>query len=160
LTPLVPGVKLPQAVRCGPRGMRLRLGRRHILTREQVLAAIPIRNPKLEWKRTVDGKVIVVVRRRDDWLGKLVGALFCVPKMKEVVLSDRIGAEVWEMCDGKHTIRRMAERIASRYKLTEREAEVSLIAFLNRMARRGMIFFLVPKGDEGVGASMATGKGG
>lgn len=127
--------------------MGLRLGRRRLLTREQVLSAIPVRNPKLEWKRTVDGKIIVVLRRRNDWLGKLVGALFCVPEMREVVLSDRIGTEVWEMCDGKHTIERMTSRIARKYRLTEREAEASLITFLNRMARRGMIFFLVPKGE-------------
>ena len=145
--------------------MRLGLGKRRTLTREQVLSSIPVRNPKLEWKRTVDGKVIVIVRRRDDWLGKLVGVLFCVPKMKEVVLSDRIGTEVWEMCDGKHTIERMVGRIARKYKLTEREAEVSLITFLNRMAKRGMVFFLVPKGEGEAGrvrlrAPRAEQKGG
>ncbi|HIE09863.1 MAG TPA: PqqD family protein [Armatimonadetes bacterium] len=139
--------------------MRLGLGRRRSLTREQVLSSIPVRNPKLEWKRTIDGKVIVVVRRRDDWLGKLVGVLFCVPEMKEVVLSDRIGSEVWEMCDGKHTIRKMVERIARRYKLTEREAEVSLVTFLNRMARRGMVFFLVPKEGGKKGGKRKDGEG-
>lgn len=134
----------------------MRLGKRRILTREQILSAIPIRNPKLEWKRTIDGKVIVVVKRREDWVGKLMGVLFCVPKIKEVVFSDRIGTEVWEMCDGKHTIERMVGRMASRYRLTEKEAEVSLLAFLNRMAKRGIIFFLIPKGEEDKGA----GRGG
>ncbi len=112
-----------------------------------MLSALPVRNPKLEWKRTVDGKIIVILKRRDDWLGKLVGSIFCVPRMKEVVL-DEVGTMVWEMCDGKHTISRMTKRIAERYKLTEKEAEVSLITFLNRMAKRGMIFFLVRKGRE------------
>ncbi len=107
------------------------------------MAARPIRNPALNWHENEEGNVVVILPRRDDTVGKVVAWLFTVPESKPVVL-DEIGTMVWKMCDGEHSVHDIAEELVKRYKITMREAEISLAEFLRRLGKRGMVAFALP----------------
>jgi hypothetical protein len=122
------------------------------LTRNQALEARPIRNPALKWTELDSGEVRIVLPRRKDATGKLLGVLFYIPKSRPVNL-DVVGSKVWTLCDGEHTVEDITEALMEEHKLHRREAEVSLTEFLKMLGKRNMVGFVVPKelvqeGDE------------
>lgn len=126
------------------RRRRLRRMQSLALTRAQAMAARPIRNPSLPWHENEEGLVVVTLPRRKDFVGQLLAWLFMVPESRPVSL-DQIGTMVWHLCDGEHSVHDIAKMLADRYKITLREAEVSLAEFLRRLGRRGMIALALPK---------------
>ena len=52
---------------------------------------------------------------------------------------DPLGLFVWQACDGKTPVRQVIKRLARHYNLNEREAEVSTLAFLRTLMRKGLI---------------------
>ncbi len=124
------------------------------LTREQAFEARPVRNPSLKWRLNDDDDVEVVIPRRSDRLGRVLGFLFYVPESRPLVL-DEVGSRVWQLCDGERTVEEIIATLRDEYKLDRREVEVSLTEYLRSLGKRGMIGFLVPEemaremGEEG-----------
>lgn len=114
------------------------------LTREQALAAWPIRNPSLTWRVNDEGEVAVDLPRRKDWVGGILGFLFTVPESKPVIL-DEVGGFVWQLCDGDHDVNDIVTELSRTHKLNRREAELSLHQFLQMLGKRGMVAFALPK---------------
>lgn len=114
------------------------------LTREQAFEARPVRNPRLKWRVNEDNCVEVIVPRRKDTVGRILGFLFFVPESRPVTL-DEVGSRVWHLCDGEHTVTQVARTLANEYRLARREVEVSLTEYLRMLGKRGMVGFLVPK---------------
>jgi hypothetical protein len=114
------------------------------LSRQEALAALPVRNEGLKTEPTGDGELMVTIPRRSDWVGGLLALVFAVPKERKVVL-DRVGTEIWQLCDGRHTVQGIISALGEKHKLNRKEAEVSLTAYLRQLGRRGLIGFAVPK---------------
>jgi hypothetical protein len=114
------------------------------LTRQEALSALPVRNQALKAEPGPEGELTLTVPRREDWVGKLLASLFAVPKERKIVL-DRVGADIWQLCDGQNTVQQIIARLSEQYKLNRKEAEVSLTAYLRQLGRRGLIGFAVPK---------------
>lgn len=114
------------------------------LTREQAMSAWPVRNPSLNTHDDPEGLVVVELPRRKDWVGGALAFLFFVPESKPVQL-DEVGSFVWRLCDGEHTVNEIVDAMASEYKLNRREVEVSLTEYLQKLGRRGMVGFAVPR---------------
>ena len=70
--------------------------------------------------------------------------IFPEPEEKRIRL-DQIGSIVWELCDGKRTVKEIVDFICEKYKLLPRETEVSLSTYLNSLVKRGLIGFIVPE---------------
>jgi len=113
------------------------------LSREHALQARPVRNPALKWEELDNGEVQIVLPRRRDAMGKLLSSVFYVPQSKPVSL-DVVGAAVWQLCDGEHTVNDIAVALMEEHKLHRREAEVSLTEFLKMLGKRNMVGFVVP----------------
>ncbi|MEM3018963.1 MAG: PqqD family protein [Candidatus Bathyarchaeia archaeon] len=112
------------------------------ITREQFLQLVPVRNPALKWKRYRTGEVYIILEgpRRPARQG-LVSKLFPAassPRTKRIIL-DKIGSFVWDLCDGKNTIDDIITKLSETHKLTRREAEIPLRAYLQNLAKRGFI---------------------
>ncbi len=112
--------------------------------REDVLASRPERNSFLRWYKE-EGEVNLFVPRKKGRFGDLVGRLFRLPDEKQVVL-DRVGSGVWELCDGLHSVENILDFIQRRHKLSRREAEVSVSAYLKILAERR--FIAVKQGEQ------------
>ena len=120
------------------------LGRRQSnLTREQSLAAVPVRNAAVRDERGDDGKIVlrVPVKRTGVW--KALGRVLNVPEADRRVELDELGTFVWELCDGKTDVRAIIERFSRRFKLNRKEAEVSMVAYLRTLARRRLVGIMV-----------------
>lgn len=59
--------------------------------------------------------------------------------MRRVLELDEMGSTVWGWLDGRSTAQQLAAMLAARYGLHEREAEVSMAAYLRELGRRGII---------------------
>lgn len=113
-------------------------------TRGQLLSIRPVRNPLIPYEQNEDGFMILHVPFRKKALFRLLSRIFRLPT-EHVVELDAVGSSIWELCDGKHTVSAILERIARHYKLDRREAEVSLFSYLNTLSQRRYIAFLQVK---------------
>ena len=116
--------------------------KRQKLTREGTLNAKPIRNQAVEETKGDKGELTLIVPvRKDKWFGILSRILY-VPREKKISL-DEIGAWVWHKCDGKASVSEMIGKLAGEFKVNPKEAEVSLLGFLNKLANKSFIGFLI-----------------
>ena len=129
--------------------MRMRLGlrRRPRVTPEQVLGSRPVRNENLSVEETEGGGLRIAARRRDDWWIRLLNVVLPIPRERRIEL-DVVGRQVWELCDGEHTLRDMIEVFQERHKLTRMEAEWSLRNYLKDLGKRHLVGFVVEKREE------------
>lgn len=111
-------------------------------TWREMLQLRPVRNPNLEWSEE-EGRVVLLVRQSSEknWKTRLVGLVVPLPEDRRIVL-DAIGTDVWQMTDGENTLGGIAKKLAGKYKLSPREAELSLQQFFKELGRRGYIGFL------------------
>lgn len=124
--------------------MRL-LKRQPKISKQRALDSYPIRNQAVEWTSKGD-ETVLVLRRREDRVGRLLDLFFVVPKERKLQL-DAVGSYVWRQCDGRHTVQQLIDDLARKYKLNRKEAEVSLTEFLRQLGRKKLIAIAVPK-DE------------
>jgi hypothetical protein len=114
------------------------------ITREQSLSAIPVRNQNVQWEFDEEmDETLIVIPRRNDWWVRMLARFFFIPDGKRVTL-DELGSFVWHRCDGQTTVGDLIRAFGERYKLSRKEAELSMIAFLQQMARKRLIGLAVP----------------
>jgi len=119
-------------------------GRKPKLTREQSLSALPVRNTLITYHRSEAGETELIIPRRSDWLGKLMAFAFFVPSERKIIL-ESIGSDVWELCDGEHSVNQIVDALIEKHKLNRREAETSLTEYLRKLGKRRLIAFAIPK---------------
>jgi hypothetical protein len=113
-------------------------------SREESLEAKPLRSPAAELRPTEDGGAKLVVplhpSTRFAWLLRMPAG---ATKTFEL---DAIGVFVWEQCDGKTSVQQIIRKLAKRYNLGLRQAEVPTVQFLQMLGRKGLIG--LSKGEE------------
>lgn len=110
------------------------------LSRDQALGARPIRNPLLQWERNENGEIRLRVPLRRDRLARILGRLLRAPEYKEILL-DEVGSDIWELCDGNHTVQSIVANACRKYKLTRRECEASVGTYLKMLTERNLVGF-------------------
>ena len=112
-------------------------------TWREMLQLRPVRNPALEWSEE-EGRVVLLIRHfeKTSWKMRVLNLLIPMPDDRRIVL-DAIGTDVWQMTDGQNTLGRIAGELAQKYKLSPREAEMSLQQFFKELGKRGYVGFLV-----------------
>jgi len=108
--------------------------------RRQVLRLYPIRNAVVRYEQNEAGVFTLVVPLQPRGIFGWLSRIFKLPREHRIEL-DEIGSAVWALCDGKHAVEAIVQRLAQQYKLERREVELSLFAFLNTLARRGFIAY-------------------
>jgi hypothetical protein len=113
------------------------------VSRQQVLASRPVRNPVVQWGREAryeetPSVALLRIPRRSDKFGNLVAKLFRLPDFRKLEL-DEIGSDVWEMCDGTHSVESLTKAVCTKYRLNRRQAETSVTAYLRMLAERRLI---------------------
>ncbi len=108
------------------------------ISRQDILAAVPVRNSLIEWESNDQEEVVLKVPRRQDRVGKILHRVFVAPPFKQVVL-DEVGSEVWRLCTGENSVDTIVKSLAKKYKLSRREVELSLATYLRTLAKRGFV---------------------
>jgi hypothetical protein len=117
------------------------------LSKKEALWTLPIRNPYLEWSKNEEGEAVIQIPRRKDWVGRVLSLVFNPPEKRQLVL-DKIGTMVWDLADGEHTFEEIVRTIKREFKLTRREAEVGVAAFLRELGKRKLIVLAVRKEEK------------
>lgn len=128
------------------------------LTRDAMLESRPARNELLAWEKTEEGEVRITVTRQETWKTRLLSKLFYIPEKRTITL-DEVGAEVWQMCDGRNSVADMIEGLRDRYKLDRKEAEVSLLSYLKTLGQKRFVGFLVEGARKTASASGGAQRG-
>lgn len=121
-----------------------RKGRGVQITREEALKSTPVKNAQVKAERLETGEVLltypVTIR---PWMAGLIrrfGGGANTVKLKKLHL-DQLGTAVWDLMDGKRSVRRVIRGFAGKYQLHIKEAEVAVTRFLRELGRRGLIGF-------------------
>jgi hypothetical protein len=85
----------------------------------------PGRNPYARWKKTKKGVRVTTSEKKIDL--------------------DKIGTTVWEACDGQNTVEDIARILREKYNMVMKEAETSLIVYLEQLAKRGFVVLPAPE---------------
>jgi len=131
------------------------------ISRSEFLSIKPVRNPNVKWERRESGDILIrIPLPPPKGLTKLLLKMFSVnASEKKIVIPDKIGTLVWELCDGKRTVREISETLQKRFKIMPVEAEVSLSSYLNNLSKKGLVGFILPEGaSERLKKALKEGK--
>ena len=118
------------------------------LPRGKLLRAKPVRNRLCAWEEAGEGEITVrVPTSRQGWRGWLA-RLCSIPREYAVAL-DPVGAKVWGLCDGETTVEEIVKALCETYSLERREAETSLMRYLEQLGKRGLVVLAVPIEPQG-----------
>ena len=113
------------------------------LPRGEVLSLKPLRNREVAWEIAEGEEAAgarLTVPRREDRTGQLLSWIFKIPQSRVIEL-DEFGAQVWERCDGRHSVDQLIKHTCDTYKLNRRQGEVSVLTFMKMLAQRRLIGF-------------------
>ena len=108
------------------------------------MTAMPVLNQLVTVEHNDKGRVLLSLPRRRTSMVRLVSKVFRLPPYKRLEL-DELGTYAVELCDGSNTVAGIVARFAKRFRLNQREAEVSMVSYLQTLAKRGIISFVVSK---------------
>ncbi len=107
------------------------------MSRQEALAASPVRLVQGETVETQDGGALLTVPLSPRGAGRW---LFRIPEGASKTFElDALGWFVWQTCDGKTSVQQIIRLFAKRYHLNLREAEVSMLKFMEMLVRKGLI---------------------
>lgn len=113
------------------------------MNRSEALARKPVKSRHVTETRLETGEVLLeyplavrplvaAVARR---LGKSQEDLVQIKKLQ----LDTLGTSVWDLVDGKCSVRRIIQIFAETHRLDKKEAEVSVTQFIRELGRRGLL---------------------
>ena len=113
------------------------------LDRAQALACIPVKGSHVQESRLESGEILLAYPDyRQPWFARMIRRVGQTDKntvrIKKLQL-DALGTSVWELLDGRRSVRHIMELFADKYRLHPKEAEVSVSQFLRELGRRELI---------------------
>jgi hypothetical protein len=118
------------------------------LSRERFLGSRPVLNPTVKTEESEEGVITLVVPVDRSGLPMLFGKGLSLPKERKIQL-DEIGTKVWKKIDGSMTMAELSKWMADEFKVTQREAEVSLGIYLDKLIEKGLVGVIVPPPKPG-----------
>lgn len=112
------------------------------ISRAEALNRVPLKSVQITEDRLETGEVFIryPVSMRPLFAGlvKRFGGPEVQVQMKKLEL-DALGSSVWDMMDGKRSVRQMVQIFAETHQLENREAEVAVTQFILQLGRRGLV---------------------
>jgi hypothetical protein len=112
------------------------------VNRSEALDSKPVKNHQITEGRLDSGEIIIhypVTMR--PWIAGLVER-FGGPSERTLTKQlqlDKLGTEVWELIDGRRSVRRIIKLFADHHRLQIREAEVAVTQFIRQLGQHGLI---------------------
>ena len=131
-----------------PEGMRL--------TRDQSFNARPIATEVLDRRARENGGALIVIPMRPTGYQKWL--LRISEGAQRTIELDAVGVEVFDMCDGRTSVRKIARTFAREHQVDQHEAEMAVASFVQMMMRKGLVSVMVDRGrHEGTKARRHEG---
>ncbi len=117
------------------------------IPRGVIFKAVVVRNPQVKEEDTGEGMKIHTKETMPQ-PGTFIARILKPKEYTRTYELDALGSFVWKMCDGKRTVAEMADALREFAGMDTREAEVSLIQYLNMLSRRGLVALKYPEEKE------------
>ena len=115
------------------------------LDRDRALGAKPERALAVSSEKADDGGLTLVVELEPKkwlrWLG-------VSGKVRRTFGLDALGAEVYNACDGKTTVRSIVRRFAKEHKISVAEAEISVTQYLQTLVSKALVLIAVDRAEK------------
>lgn len=111
----------------------------------RMLSAMPLRNAQATVRRDGPEELRITVRLERSLFPPPLSWVVPSPKTRTVRL-DRLGAQVWDLCDGRRTVEAVVEEFARAHELTFHEARVAVAEYLRQLLRRGALAIAMESG--------------
>jgi hypothetical protein len=112
------------------------------LTRAQALEFTPVKSPKFKESRLGTGHVLIEYPLTvPPWISALarrMGKTLDRTRTRKLQL-DALGTEVWDMVDGRRSVRQIIHLFSETHRVSTKEAEISVTRFIRELGRRGLI---------------------
>ena len=112
------------------------------LTRTAALECRPAKSVQIIETRLGTGEVLIeyplTVRPWITAVAKRLGGSSDRIQTKKLQL-DAMGTAVWDLVDGKRSVRRIVRIFAETHRLENKEAEVSVTGFIRELGQRGLL---------------------
>jgi len=105
----------------------------------RMLQARAVQNAAAEVRREGEEELRITVRKRKP--GFLVPPLNWVirPRLERTIVLDRLGMEVWDLCDGTQTVEDVIDKFSLRQRLSFHEARVAVTGYIKTLVQRGAL---------------------
>lgn len=110
----------------------------------KMLQARPMKNAAAKHERRSGGdSVLVSVKRKRPRL--LVPPFSWIIRINRThrFQLDKLGAMVWELCNGERRVEEIVDEFAERFKLSFHEARVSVTSYVKDLTQRGALVLVV-----------------
>jgi hypothetical protein len=112
------------------------------LSRKEALEYTPVKSSQISEIRLESGEVVIeyplIVRPWIAAVARRLGGSQDRKQTKKLQL-DAMGTSVWDMVDGKRSVRTIIQIFAKAHRLENREAEVSVTSFIRQLGQRGLL---------------------
>ena len=116
--------------------------RENPLSRREALEYTPVRSRQITEIRLDSGEVIIeyplIVRPWIAAVAKRLGGLQDRKQTRKLQL-DALGTSVWDLVDGKRSVRMIIQIFSKAHRLETKEAEVSVTSFIRQLGQRGLL---------------------
>lgn len=80
--------------------------------------------------------------------GSATEAVLVLPFSGQVKVLNEVAARIWQLADGRRSVRGIAAQISAEYQVTLEQAEVDTLAFIADLAKRGVLTLAVRPAQE------------
>ncbi len=108
-------------------------------TWRQMLEARPVRNSAAEVLREEADVISIEVKMKKPRPLFPPLSWFVRSRTTRTIRLDRLGSQVWELCDGERTVEDLVDEFARHHRLTFHEARASVTAYLRMLVQRGVL---------------------
>lgn len=105
---------------------------------KKLLQAKPKKSDSVEWDGDGAESLKIYAPYKKTYLVRLLSRFVDIPEERSFRFNP-IGAMVWELCDGTHSVEEIKSIIMKRSKGDEKDIEKRLIKFINRLSANNLI---------------------
>jgi hypothetical protein len=127
-------------------------------THTAAMACRPVKHEGVDAQPLEDGDLLLTYRVAvRPWLERLLRRLGRGdhPPPRRKVQLDALGAQVWGWIDGERSVDGIVRAFSEAHRLSHREAELSVTAFLRMLGKRGLIGMREPQCPSRNGVSLS-----
>lgn len=110
----------------------------------EMLQARPLKNEaaKQEERSGGDALLLSIRRKKPRYLVPPLSWVIRINRTHRFQL-DRLGAWVWNLCDGKRRVEEITDEFAARFQLSFHEARISVTSYVKDLTQRGALVLVV-----------------
>ena len=105
---------------------------------KKLLQAKPKKSEEVDWDGNGTDSLRIYAKYKKTYFVKFLSRFVDIPEERSFRFNP-LGAMVWDLCDGNHSIEEIKGIIMKRSKGDEKEIEKRLIRFINRLSANDLI---------------------